>query len=165
MARTHTRVSMSRMSTVERSFTAWARLARTDADSTSYCCAPAEASAAQSAIAAAAALARHVRPGMLEARLHEARGLGERHLGRRGIAAVLVLDHTFLQAAVADHDAVRDADQLLVGEEHAGALVAIVEERLDPRPGELGIELLGRGLHRLASPVAHRNQRHHEGRH
>src|SRR5690606_32038494 len=47
-----------------------------------------------------------------------------------GVAAALVLQGAFAQAAVADHDAVRDADQLHVGELHAGAglLVAIVQQ-------------------------------------
>ena len=52
---------------------------------------------------------------------------------------MLVLDHAFLQAALADHDAVRDADQLLVGEEDPRALVAVVEEDLDAGGRELGV--------------------------
>ena len=49
-------------------------------------------------------------------------------LGRRGIAAALVLELAFLQAAVGDDDAVRHADQLPVGEHRAGALAAVVED-------------------------------------
>src|SRR3954463_9550324 len=111
MARTHTRVSMSRVSTVERSFTACAIVARTEAERTSYCCAPARAcsDANASSRTAAARSARHVRPGMLELRLQVSRGLRERHAGCGLLAAVLVFDHAFLEATLADHEAMRDA--------------------------------------------------------
>src|SRR5512140_2172781 len=120
IARTHARVSRSCVSPVVGSFTARASEARTEADSTSYCCAPAKAAAAapMSAAASTQASMRRVALRMLEAGLHVRDRLGERHLRRGGIAPMLVLDHAFLEAAVAHDDAVRDADELLVGEQH-----------------------------------------------
>src|SRR5262245_332435 len=107
------------MSTVERSFTARARVARTDAESTSYCCAPAWAASGAAASRRAASLAR----GPTELRLHTRGGFGQRNLRRRRVAPMLVLDHAFLEAPVAHHDAMGNAHQLLVGEQHARALV------------------------------------------
>src|SRR6201988_5459587 len=117
MARTHARVSRSFQSTTARSFTALASEARTLAESTSYCCAPAHAERGR-----AKARARTRTRKLFQERSHVRRGLGQGDLGRLRVAAMLVLDHAFLQAALADHDAVRDAHQLLVGEQHSGAL-------------------------------------------
>ena len=78
---------------------------------------------------------------------------------------MLVLDHAFLQPALSDHEAVRDADKFLVGEQNPGALVAVVEERVDARLRELGVELFRGGAHRFASPESHRDQGHRERRH
>src|SRR4051812_2889086 len=119
MARTQTRVSMSRMSGGLPSFTACARVARTEAESASYCWAPAWTCSAASA-AQAAKLACHVRARMLQALGDEGGRFLHGHLGRGRLAAVLVFDDAFLQPAVADHEAVRNADQLLVREQHAG---------------------------------------------
>src|SRR6185369_10648694 len=104
MARTHARVSRSFMSTVERSFTAVASVARTLAESTSYCCAPASAGPAIARSEAPASRRRLVarrRLRMREPRLDVLRGLADRDLRRGRVAAVLVLDHAFLQAALA----------------------------------------------------------------
>src|SRR5689334_15738242 len=101
MARTHARVSRSFMSTVERSLTAVANVARTLAESTSYCCAPASAEPAIARSEAPASSLRLVarrRLRMREPRLHVLRGLGDRDLRGRRVAPVLVLDHSFLQA-------------------------------------------------------------------
>src|SRR5258708_4963388 len=127
MPRTQARVSRSLKSTLVRSLTAFAIAERTLAESASYCCAPAsscvgEASAALTASAASLAAGRRIG----EARAHEGHRLGERHLGRGGVAAMLVLGHALRQPAFADHDTVGNTDELLVGEQHAGALVAIV---------------------------------------
>jgi hypothetical protein len=46
-------------------------------------------------------------------------------LARCRIAPALLLGHAFGQAFVADHDAVWDADQVHVGEDHAWAFVAM----------------------------------------
>src|ERR1700680_2890022 len=156
------------MSTLARSFTALASEARTLAERTSYCCAPASAPGEKASAAAAKSAAASVagrRLTMREARLHMPRGLGERHLGGGRVAPVLVLHHAFLQAALADHDAMRDSDEFLVGEQHAGALVAIVEESLDAGARELGIEPLCGGLHGLALAVAERDDGDRERRH
>src|SRR3954463_3925769 len=99
MARTHTRVSMSRMSGGLPSFTACASVARTAAESASYCCAPACACKARAAAqarrprpAATAKLSRHVGARMLQALREEARRFLDGHLGGRGFTTVLVLD-------------------------------------------------------------------------
>src|SRR5258705_2142770 len=160
MPRTHARVSRSLRSTGVRSCRPCASLARTLADSTWYCCAPPRAARGDASAAVARRAAR-----LREARLHMPRGVGDRDLGGRGVAPVLVFEEAFLQAALADHDAVRDADQLLVGEEDPGALVAVVEERVHARRLEFRVELLRRGLHGLALPVAERDDGHREGRH
>src|SRR5687768_3503935 len=165
MARTQARVSRSFRSTGVRSFTACARVARTEADSTSYCCAPARAPPAPSAPAIA-----KMRLGSRALRIGQASGYVARHLGGGDlgglrITAVLVLDHAFLEPAVADHHAMRDADELLVGEQHAGALVAVVEVGLDALGAELRIERVGGGAHGVAAVVTHRNDRNREGRH
>ena len=66
-----------------------------------------------------------------------------RHLGRRGVAAALVLELAFLQAAVGDHDAVRHADQLPVGEHRARALAAVVEHHVDAGGLQLVVQRVG----------------------
>src|SRR5678815_2789767 len=123
MTRTHARVSRSFSSTVERSFTALARDARTEAVRTSYCWAPAWAESAVTR-ARAANTRRSMRNGTLreaQLRLREGRGLAYRHAGRRRVATMLVFDDAFLEPALAHDDAVGNADELLVREEHAGA--------------------------------------------
>ena len=74
----------------------------------------------------------------------------ERHVLRLVVAPALVLGVAAGQAALAEHHAVRDADQLHVGEQHAGALVAVVEQHVDAGGGELGVQLVGRRAHRRA---------------
>src|SRR5688572_15260450 len=167
MARTHARVSRSFSSTGVRSFTALARAARTDAESTSYCCAPAWAASA-AASAAAAISRRSMRNRLLreaQLRLRESRGFGERQARCSRVAPVLVFDDAFLEAALAHDEAMRDADELLVGEEHAGALVAVVEEDLHAGRDELRVELFGGIAHGAALLVAERDHRDGEGRH
>src|SRR5579862_1089353 len=161
MARTQARVSRSFMSTLERSFTACASAVRTLAERTSYCCAPPHPSRGRARTRRKSAL--RAAPGS-KPRPDMAGRIGHGNLRRRRVAPVLVLDHAFLQAAIADHDAVRDADELLVGEQHAGALVAIVEERFDSRRDELRVEFLRRILHRLALAIAERDDGDRERR-
>src|SRR4051812_8977773 len=107
---------MSRMSGGARSVTACARVARTAAERASYCCAPARASSPANANAAktAKALARDVRACMLEARLEVGCRFLHRHLRRRGVAPMLVFEDAFLEPPITDHEAMRDADELLV---------------------------------------------------
>ena len=114
IARTQARVSRSCMSTVARSFTACASVARTLADSTSYCCAPArprrerqrQRGREDACLSGAAASLPTGEP-----RTATCAAPPERHLRRGRVAPVLVLDHAFLEAALADHDAMRDADR------------------------------------------------------
>src|SRR5688500_6265544 len=165
MARTQARVSRSLKSTGVRSLTAAERVARTEAERTSYCWAPASASPPPNAAAAAnTRLGSRALP-IGDPRGHVFRCVGRGDFRRLGIAAVLVLDHAFLEAPLADHDAMRNADQLLVGEQHTRALVAVVEEGLEPRRGELVVELVGRRSHALAAVVTHRDDRDRERRH
>jgi hypothetical protein len=77
--------------------------------------------------------------------------------GRLGIGPALVLQLAFLQAALADHDAMRDADQFHVGEHDAGALVAVVEHDIDAGLLEVGVKLVGGSLDGLALVIAHRH--------
>ena len=51
----------------------------------------------------------------------------DRQQRRFGVAAALVFELAVLQATVADHETMRHADQLPVGEHRAGALAAVVE--------------------------------------
>src|SRR6187549_2168412 len=100
------RVSASLSSNGARSFTARASDARTEAERTSYFCAPAWAAPA-TAKAASATSHCSMRNGFLRdahPRPRERGGLVERHARRLGIAPVLVLDHAFLQAALAHDD-------------------------------------------------------------
>src|SRR5260221_14312914 len=113
MARTHARVSRSLRSPLPRSFTACASVARTLADSTSYFCAPPDAASGAARAPTAASVAR-----LRETRSNMPRRVGERHLGGGRVAPMLVLDHALLQAALADHHAMRNSHQLLVGAEH-----------------------------------------------
>src|SRR6266852_4935051 len=166
MARTHARVSRSFQSTVALSATAVAIVERTLADSTSYCCAPASAPGACVANAAHAAAQPLIalRLRIREARSQERGRLRDRHARGGAVAAMLVLDDAVLQAALADDDAMRNADELLVGEEDARALLAIVKEDLEARARELGVELFGGSLHRRALLVAERDHCDHERR-
>ena len=84
--------------------------------------------------------------------------------GRRGIAAALVFQVAFLQAALADHDAVRHADQFPVGEHHARTHAAVVDDHVHAGRLQLGIQLLGLGLDHFAAVIAHRAQHHFERR-
>src|SRR5574343_1921013 len=76
---------------------------------------------------------------------------------RLGVGPTLVLDLAFLQAALADHHAMRDADQFHVGEHYAGALIAVVQHDVDAGLLQVGIQLIGSGLDRLALVIAHRH--------
>src|SRR5262249_209557 len=149
IARTQARVSMSAMSTVARSFTASASVVRTEAESSSYCWAPARAAGGPAATPPPTQAALPP-PAPLPPLAHVARRIGHRTLRRRRVAPVVVLDHPFLQPALAHDDAMRDADELLVGEQHAGALVAVVEQHLHARRLERRVDVVRGLLHRLA---------------
>ena len=64
----------------------------------------------------------------------------EAHLLRFSIQPAFVFHHAFLEATFTDHDAMRYTDQFQIGEHHAGAFVAVIQQHLDTRAGELGIE-------------------------
>src|SRR3989344_807239 len=69
-------------------------------------------------------------------------GVAQRNLARRFVAPALVFGHAFRQALVAEHDAVRNADEVKVGEHHTRAFVAIVEQYLKAGGGEVNVELV-----------------------
>ena len=55
-----------------------------------------------------------------------------------------VLKFALGKAAIANHHAVRNTDEFGIGEFHAGSRIAIVEQYLEPRIGQLGVQRLGR---------------------
>ncbi len=67
-------------------------------------------------------------------------------------AAQLHLDGAVGQPALAHHQLQRPADEVGVGELHAGALVAVVDGHLEAQVGQLASHALGLGLHGV---VAH----------
>ena len=69
------------------------------------------------------------RPGLRVAQpaFQELKDLASGDLGRGRIAPVLVFQLAFLQAAIGDHHAMRDADELPVGKHGAWALAAVVQ--------------------------------------
>ena len=67
---------------------------------------------------------------------------------RRGIAPVLVLELVGGETLVANHHAMRHADQVGVGEHCAGPRTTIVKQHFDAGSGEFRVELLGCGLRR-----------------
>lgn len=60
-----------------------------------------------------------------------------------GIGTAFVLESAFREAAFANDDAVRDANQLHFGKHNAGALVSVVKQYIDAGLLQLGIELVG----------------------
>src|SRR5476649_587996 len=61
------------------------------------------------------------------------------------LGAALVFKIAFSQTTVTDHDAVRNPDQLHVGEldTRAGLLVAIIEQHFETGGGQFGVQLVG----------------------
>src|SRR3990172_7515477 len=96
-----------------------------------------------------------------------AQGAGDlikRHFTRLLVAPPLVFNHALGQALVAEDEAAWDADQVHVGEDDAGAFVAVVEEPLEAGGGELVVELVHRFLHRRRLLVTDRHERDLERR-
>ena len=65
-------------------------------------------------------------------------------------AAMAVFERAGLETALADDDAMRDAEQFRIGEFDAGARIAIIVEHLDTGCSELGVQGIGRGCARAA---------------
>jgi hypothetical protein len=59
------------------------------------------------------------------------------------VSAVAIFERAALEAALADDDTVRNAQQLGVGELDTGTRVAIIVEHLDTGSAELRIERIG----------------------
>src|SRR3990167_5024987 len=79
--------------------------------------------------------------------LQEPQNLGHGHLGRRGIAAVLVLDLAFLDATVANRHAMRHTNEFPVGKHGARTLATIVQQHVHTGGQQLFVQLFGGGLH------------------
>ncbi len=98
-------------------------------------------------------------------RFNRGDGVGERDRLRGLVAPPLVFDLALLQSALADHDAMRNADQFHVGEHHARPLVAVVEQHVEAGGREIGVKFF-RGLaHGRAFAHADRHDREFERRH
>src|SRR5262245_19106586 len=119
------------------------------------CCRSARAAGATAIAASAAATSSGARvppiPRVLarcEARAHEADGLGRgKFLAGLGLACP-VLEPAGAEPALGHDDAVRNAEELRIGELDAGPRVPVVEQHLDVRVGELAVEPLRRLAHR-----------------
>ena len=90
--------------------------------------------------------------------------LRHRHGRGRRIPPRLVLDLALLQAAIADRDAVRDADQLQISKHHARPLAAVVQQHFDPRRREFVVQLVGQRLDAFVAVVADGRDGHGERR-
>src|SRR5260221_5746232 len=116
MARTHARVSRSLKSTLPRSWTALANEARTLAERTSYCCAPASAThgSANTSAAASERISARRLAAFREPRADVARGFGYAHPCSPRVPPRLRLDHAFLEPPLADHATIAEAGHVLV---------------------------------------------------
>ena len=75
-----------------------------------------------------------------------------------GIRTALVLGHTVLQALVAQHHAVRHANQLLVGKHGTRAFAAIVQDHVHALGLQVSVQLVSRSLDSFRAVVAHRDR-------
>src|SRR3984893_3299353 len=75
-----------------------------------------------------------------ETRAHEGERAIRGELGAGAVAALAVFEFAGIEAAIRHHQAVRDAQQLGIGELDARACVTVVVQDLDPGGGELGIQ-------------------------
>ena len=64
------------------------------------------------------------------------------NLRRGGIAPVPVFEAACIEAPIPDHDPVRDAHQLGIGEFHTGTGVAIVEQHIHAGGGERRVQFV-----------------------
>src|SRR5207237_507058 len=81
-----------------------------------------------------------------------------RHRDGRGRAVPpsLIFDAAFLQAAVADCNSMRNADQLEVSKHHARPFAAIIEQHFDTGGGKSVMQIVGRPTNGVAAIVADR---------
>src|SRR3989344_4823583 len=86
-------------------------------------------------------------------------GVAQRNLARRFVAPALVLDHALGEALVAEYDAMRNADEVHVGEHYTRAFVAIVEQYLKAGSGEVGVETVNRLAHASRLVIADGHER------
>src|SRR6266478_1568228 len=126
---------------------AWAIAFATTACSCGSRCWSARAGWRTAAPRAASAMTRSGRTRTLrvagsgpETRAHEGERVVRGELGARAIASLAVFESAGIEAAIRHHQAVRDAQQLGIGELDARARVTVVVQDLDPGGGELGIQ-------------------------
>src|SRR6185437_2352186 len=112
------------------------------------------------AMSAASAISHPLAP---QACLDECHGFVGRELRALGIAAIAVLQAAGLQAPIADHQPMRDAEQLRVGELDAGAGIAVVIEHLDAAGGELVVEAVVNFAYPGGFLQVERHEHHLEG--
>ncbi len=94
----------------------------------------------------------------------ERRDVRHRHRRRRRLAAPLVFDLALLQPAIADRDAMRNADQLEISKHHARTLAAVVQQHFHARGLEFVVQLVGQRLDAFAAIVADGGDGHGERR-
>src|SRR3990167_5366470 len=97
--------------------------------------------------------------------LQEGQNIGSWNRLRLGLAAALVFQVAVSQTAIADNDAVRNADEFHVGklDTGAGLLVAVVQQHFKASGGQLGVELVGSLAYHFGF-IAQRYQRNLEWR-
>src|SRR5450631_713995 len=107
---------------------------------------------------------RNLAPWMSRFGLYIGYGVRHRNFRRLGLAPVSIFEISGAQAALADHDAVRNADELRIGELHPGAGVAIVQQYIGARLVELLIQPVGRLAHALGFLIVEGYQDHQKRR-
>src|SRR5262245_37784517 len=106
--------------------------------SSGSCCRSAKAPGAARARERRAAAKR--RSGTLHPGTQETDRIVEREVPRFGVTAAAIRESPGLQAAIGDHHAVRNTQQLCVGEFDAGACIAIIEQHFDASRSEVTIQ-------------------------
>src|SRR6266480_3299217 len=96
--------------------------------------------AASATTRSAGARAARVAGSSPEARAHEGERAVRGEFGARALASLAVFESAGIEAAIRHHQAVRDAQQLGIGELDARTCVTVVVEHLDSGGGELGIQ-------------------------
>src|SRR5439155_2235868 len=96
--------------------------------------------AASAKTRSARARAARVAGSSPEARAHEGERAVRGKFGAGALASLAVFESAGIEAAIRHHQAVRDAQQLGVGELDARTCVTVVVEHLDSGGGELGIQ-------------------------
>src|SRR3984893_2779241 len=89
---------------------------------------------------------------------HHVRRIFHRQQRGFGVASPLIFELAFLEPTIADHQPMRHADQLPIREHHARTFAAIVENHVDTRRLQRGVELIGLFTNGVAAVITHRAQ-------